>query len=427
MQTDSPSTNDSLPGLPTVSPPSGKFIAQLFFVPFLIVAVLVGFTLFIQWFGDKVWSPEEYLEKLDSSNPDVRWRGAETLAQVLLREEQLASNPKFALDIAERLRRAWQAELAEERNSAQARQPGPGETLLPKTLEPGREHLLYLSACLGNVMLPVGAPLLNEMAVNVSGSDARAIARRRWRTVWALANLGENLKRFDKLPGSRREAVLAELQQEAASGRRERAGWASQALTYLKSQEGRSLQVLGVDEALTRCAEDPDPFLREMAAFALNFWEGTAGENARLEGVLAKLAADNGHGEDQLSQLRDEPQQGEEALTRAPGLKIRYNATISLARRGSDKSRLGVLQEMLDVEQQRENFRVKRRDGQVVPDEPTVGLTVSTALQAVAELHRHRPARDLSQLESAVASLTRSDNSALRNEAAKTQTALARN
>src|SRR5262249_39127086 len=195
----------------------------------------------------------------------------------------------------------------------------------------------------------------------------------------------------------------------------------------LKSQEGRSLQVLGVDEALTRCAEDPDPFLREMAAFALNFWEGTASENARLEGVLAKLAADNGHGEDQLSQLRDEPQQGEEALTRAPGLKIRYNATIALARRGSDKSRLGVLQEMLDVEHQRENFRVKRRDGQVVPDEPTVGLTVSTALQAVAELHRHRPARDLSQLESAVASLTRSDNSALRNEAAKTQAALARN
>ncbi len=93
-------------GLPVVEPPSGKFIAQLFLVPLLIVTVLVCFYVFVKWWVDSAFTPADYLTKLDNPNPDIRWRGAEDLAQVLLRDDQLASNPSFALDIAERLRLA---------------------------------------------------------------------------------------------------------------------------------------------------------------------------------------------------------------------------------------------------------------------------------------------------------------------------------
>src|SRR5207302_1853461 len=136
--------------------------------------------------------------------------------------------------------------------------------------------------------------------------------------------------------------------QEVVTGQRERAAAAQQALDYLKGKQAGSLSVLGVDKTLIQCAEDASPFVREITAFALNFWEGTAAENDRLEQVLVKLANDDGRGEEQLAQLRDTPEEAtDEALTRVPGLKVRYNATIALARRGSARVRLGMLGEML--------------------------------------------------------------------------------
>src|ERR1700676_4619494 len=107
--------NDS-PGLPVVQPPSGKFVAQLFLVPLIIVSVLVCFTLFIRWWAGSARSPGDYLSKLDDANPEVRWRGAEDLAQVLLRDDHLASDPHFGLEIAERLRSALKANFAAEKS-----------------------------------------------------------------------------------------------------------------------------------------------------------------------------------------------------------------------------------------------------------------------------------------------------------------------
>jgi hypothetical protein len=414
-------------GLPPVSAPSGKFIAQLFLVPFLIVACLIGFALFVKWFAGTALTPEEYLERLDNSNPDVRWRAAETLAQVLLRDDQLAANPKFALDLADRLRRAWQTQRADEKDLAERlRKQGKPQETEQKSLDAGREHLLYLSACLGNLMLPVGAPLLSEMAVYQQGMDPKALARFRWRAVWALANLGESVKRFDKLTPDRQQAVLAELYNQASLGSGERADRARKAREYLSAAPGtRSLQTLGVDDGLVQCAQDADPFLREMTAFALNFWEGTAAENARLDDLLLKLSVDDGHGEDALARLQDESKpENEQAVASSPGLKIRYNATVALARRGSDQVRLSVLREMLDLNRQQENFRLKRKDGQIVPDEATVTVTVTTALAALAEMHRRKPGRDLSDFYPTVEELAKNSNPALRSEALRTQAAL---
>jgi hypothetical protein len=108
------------------------------------------------------------------------------------------------------------------------------------------------------------------------------------------------------------------------------------------------------------------------------------------------------------------------------GWEVRYNATLALANRGSplvkeDPAVWDNLLEMLDEEQQLRNFTRKRPDGQAVPDETAARTTVIGALRAVAELHRQRPALDLSGLNEPIERLTRSANVPVRTRAAQTQ------
>ncbi len=140
--------------------------------------------------------------------------------------------------------------------------------------------------------------------------------------------------------------------------------------------------------------------------------------------MLVKLSYDDGHGEDLLDPYRAGARPDEEPVTRVPGLRIRYNATVALARRGSDKVRLGVLKEMLDEQQQLQNFRLKRKNGDEVADEPTAAKTVEAALGAVIDLHAKKPDRDLRDLVPAVEVLKQSPNIALRHEAERTLKAL---
>src|SRR5436853_125936 len=91
--------------LPPVRPPSGRFIAQLFLVPGMIVffVVLLVFAINSMFVGGQ--TAHQFLTQLDNANPDIRWRGANDLAQVLARKEsvQLRSDVGFALDLCERL------------------------------------------------------------------------------------------------------------------------------------------------------------------------------------------------------------------------------------------------------------------------------------------------------------------------------------
>jgi hypothetical protein len=437
MQAALDSTIESAGGLPPVEPPSGKFIAQLFFVPLLIVAVVLSLVLAFNWLVRSKQSPEEFLSRLDDPNPDIRWRGAQDLAQVLLRNENLALDPTFGLDIAERLHLALQSIRSEEKALAERLpQESKVEPIKEReSLEPSRNQVLYLSACLGNLAVPIGGPVLAEMAVSQDGGDALAVFQRRRHALWALANLGKNLKRLRQLSPDRLETILASAEKETTS-KQHHAPWATRTLEYLKGAHAGSIEALGVENALTQCAQDANPFLREIAALAINFWEGLPEENKRLEDVLTRLTYDDGHGEDLLDKFREEedalakfhrePSQSTSTVIGRPGLTVQYNAMVALARRGSDKARLGMLQEMLDEAKQKENFRLRRKNGQEVADDATATLTLVTALQAVAELHRKSPERDLSALYPAVDELARNPNIAVRTQAEQTRIALGR-
>src|SRR5947209_6893905 len=104
-----PGVSTADPGLPPVAPPSGKFILQLFLVPGLIVAGLVLFALGLQCLSGAHRDPAKFLAGLDDSNPEVRWRTAADLSQVLPGNEVFAQNVGFGLSLAERLDRALEA------------------------------------------------------------------------------------------------------------------------------------------------------------------------------------------------------------------------------------------------------------------------------------------------------------------------------
>src|SRR5260370_36710703 len=96
-------------GLPTVAPPSGKFIIQLFLVPGLIVTFAMVLVWGFGWLVGVSYTAEQFLKDLHNPNTEVRWRRASDLAQVLPRDKTLASNPPFALELAELLQQALRA------------------------------------------------------------------------------------------------------------------------------------------------------------------------------------------------------------------------------------------------------------------------------------------------------------------------------
>src|SRR5581483_338266 len=187
-------------GLPPVTPPSGRFIAQLFVVPGLIVLfvvmLLVGFAYLAN--SQAGYTTDYFLRRLDNPNADIRWRAANELAQILNRPEQASlkwkTDPRFALDLAERLQTALHelAKKEEELYRNVAGLPEAEREAAWQTLRSARDHLLYLAAALSDFHLPVGAPLLCELAENTQSPDLKGNTLRRRQAVWALAKLGEN-------------------------------------------------------------------------------------------------------------------------------------------------------------------------------------------------------------------------------------------
>ncbi|MBI1832425.1 MAG: hypothetical protein HYR84_13360 [Planctomycetes bacterium] len=289
------------PGLPPVQPPSGRFIAQLFIVPGLIILVLVVLFLVSTYFVRREHDPAQFLQKLDSDNADIRWRGASDLAQILKRPEPATlrwkADPKFALDLAERLDLAFQRLLKDEvAIGAQVAQTTDADRkiLLWRPLRTDRDHLSYLAAALGEFHAPVGVPILCKILEHDKSPDIKGNTLQRRKALWALMNMGENLKGFSKMPAEQQQALIAGLKEEQASNKEPRAGWARTALYYVDKAalpQGKTAGIVKVDERLVKTAQAEDRFLRELTAMAFNFWDG---EHA--EATLLKLANDRGQG-----------------------------------------------------------------------------------------------------------------------------------
>jgi hypothetical protein len=414
-------------------------ILRLFLVPALIVAVLVALFLvgpalssrvrglFGRSAGDSR-SAEQFLRDLDSNNPEVRWRAASDLAQVLLRNDELAANVDFSLDLAERLQRTIDDGAAAEKQFASRHdrlsKAEQGKEL--KQLEPERQYSVFLGACLGNVMVPVGVPLLKQLARQQVDMEPGARAERRRLAVWALANLGENLKRFDRLPAGAQAGVEEQL--EAAVRSERRLAWTKPALEHLRQRARGKADTMGVADILVQCAAEDDPSLRFFSAFAMNFWQGTAVEDAAMEKALVRLSGDSGAGEERLVERLDRNPQspGTRELVKKKGFRVQANATIALARKGSPKVRLDLLELMLKPDPLREVFVLERRDGQEQPNEALVVLTVTDTLKAVAKLRKLRPEMKLDRLLPLVEELAEDPNPAVKTEANQTLLALRR-
>jgi hypothetical protein len=272
-------------GLPPVVAPSGRFIAQLFLVPGLIVAGAVVVLLGFSWLSSGNRSPDAFLRDLESSNIDIRRRTASDLAQVLKRDDGLATNVDFGLRLATQLR---QAVTDLERNEPAS---GADSTAVRTDDQNRRWYVQFLMASVGNLMTPVGGPVLADLARTGVGRDPKVNAMVRRQAVWALASLGEALQRFDKLPEERKAAVLEALDRAADGTPGEPAAWARKAAAALRKQAP-----LGVVAALTEGANADDPFLRQQVALALTFWGGTPAEDRQAEAALLKLARDDGRG-----------------------------------------------------------------------------------------------------------------------------------
>jgi hypothetical protein len=282
------------PGLPPVRPPSGRFIAQLFVIPALIILVVVVILIGLSYLATRVREPEYFLAQLDSDNHDVRWRGMNDLAQILKRTEPAAlrwkTDAKFGFELADRLDKVFHELLDDEKRIGDeiAKSTDKDKQLLWRKLREKRDYAIFLAGALGEMQIPVGAPVLCDMLRHSDSPDVNGNTLQRRKAIWALMNMGENLKGFAKLPDERREEILAQLHEAAKTEPHGR--WARTALFYLdKTSPGGS--IAKVDEALAVAAKADDRFLRELSAMAFNYWDGDLAES-----TLLKLANDRGQG-----------------------------------------------------------------------------------------------------------------------------------
>jgi hypothetical protein len=420
MQPEIPVSNngqEALKGLPPVQPPSGKFLAQLFLIPLGIVTVAMGVIWFLTWLVGGFFSPDQLMKDLRSGNTEVRWRRASDLAQVLKRDDNLAANPAFALELADLLQQALKDNQDAERAYAQKLSSAPQSPAdekkklePPKELRDERSFVEFLISCVGNLSIPTGVPVLSDIAVQEAGNDPDTVRLRQQLAVWALANIGEGFKRFDRLPQEKREAVIAALDAEAESESPSRRQLARMSRDYLKGRAAGTPTALGVDKTLEKCADSDDLTLRKFVALALNFWEGTPEENERMEATLLKLSDGSSF-----------PSSADRVKIR----EVRYQAAQALAHRGSKKlaERLPIFREMLNEEELAKIFKTKVK-GEEQPDTAIIGVIMSGALKSLADFHRNEKAKservDLSSVYPDIEALAKHANPAIRKEAERT-------
>lgn len=467
-----------LPGLPPVMPPTGKQMLRLFVVPGIIVLILVGLFLLgptlSSWFKPGK-TPEQFLTDLDDSNEDVRYRAASDLAQMLPRKEkraeELARDPDLCLGLAKRLAITLERSAGAEQSYAAiaASLEDKEKVAEEKKLDRDRNLITFLAASLGHVSVPVGVPLLGEMATKTEGMEANALAERRRRALFALATLGERLARYDGLSDGAKDECEEKLSDAAKKGGEDAplpadekfardvlakrwekakkgdvAACARLALDGLRARRAGKQTMMGVATILAQTAKDEDLYVRQLTAFAANFWEGTDQEEKAVEDVLVVLSNDDGKGAEQFRKQQKLNRETDEAraTTKPPGYLVRTDATLALARRGSPQVRAEMLKEMLSLEKLREIYVIEQTAAKEQkksflfwswtvpavpaerPNEPLIALTVTETLKALAKWREKQPKADVTELLPLVEELEKNENVGLAAQAKLTKEVL---
>lgn len=238
--------NDPKHNLPPVTPPSARFLMQLFVVPMVIVVVIVLVCLMFNWLAHLGTRPEELVDDLTRLNPGS-WQKALTIANLLCDRQQaeLRQDPVLAGRLADIL----QQQLDE------------------GNLEPESLKLrVYLCTALGVFEIEEGLPALIKAAS--TQRDPRETEVRKT-ALEAIARRAEGMPSGAEILRARTD-VMATLMQAAQQqgGSPEETELNAQ----LRSRAAYTLGVLGGPEAMDQLAKmlsDPAASVRYNAANGL--------------------------------------------------------------------------------------------------------------------------------------------------------------
>lgn len=285
--------------LPPVEPPSAGYIVQLFLIPALIVAAVIGVWALFEVLADRETDWQQLVQDLGSSNDDRRWRAAFVLAQILRNEEiapdhkdgpLLADQPKVAQALSNLLRESLASTATDD------------ETI---------RHQEFLARTLGTLRVDdVVIPALAE-ALDVESERREAMASDANRNevrkscLMALAKIaGRNFEQQAK------SAERLEPDRQYAPG--------EEVLTLRKPLSQPTIANDDVWKHLKQGTQDEEPSVRHLSAFVLGVVSGPE--------AIAELRA--------VLMDRDD--------------KTRANAAVGLARNGQTDG-VPVLKELLEA------------------------------------------------------------------------------
>jgi hypothetical protein len=255
-----PAPNDYLP---PVQPPTAGFIMQLFFIPMIIVAIIVTVWLLFSWLAHMGSRPEELVKDLERLN-DATWQKALTLAQ-MLRDPQNGSL-RHNGELARRLASVLHAQL------------DAGQT--------DKDHIwfrMYLCRALGEFHVPDGLGALLRAADEERVADELDVRRAALQGIGILVDhVGpRTLQENDELlPVLTRAVQDRSDSPEQGDSRAKLRSTAAFVLGLLEGDEaGQLLMALG---------SDPYPLARYNAAIGL----ARRGDERAVPRLMDMLAAD---------------------------------------------------------------------------------------------------------------------------------------
>lgn len=240
--TDEPSPPDDF--LPPVHPPGAGLIMQLFFIPMIIVTIIVTVWLMFSWLAHMGSRPDELVKDFEQLN-EATWQKALTLANMLRdpSSSALRRDPRMAQRLA---------------------------SVLDRQIEVGQTdtgHVwfrMYLCRALGEFEVADGLPALLRAA-----SEERAVEDLEVRRA-ALQAIGLLVDRVGASTAQENDDLLPALERAAAErgdqpdDRDARAKLRSTAAFVLGLLDGEA-----AGDQLVRLASDPYPFVRYNAAVGL--------------------------------------------------------------------------------------------------------------------------------------------------------------